>query len=142
MEAVMESIVESEPGKPGRESTMPKSTVPKSAMPKGSAGEMAAPEAAEVPSATHAAATVHAASAAVATTATTASRERGLRKSNRRTERGRDQATKELVIHLVSPWLNCTTDAVARDHQETELIRPFQLTKATDSDTEFKPVVI
>jgi len=89
--------------------------MPKSTMPKGSAREMAAsegaevsPTTAEVSPATHAA-TVHAASAAVATTATTAaSRERGLRKSNRRTERGRDQATKELVVHPISPWLNCS----------------------------------
>src|ERR1700733_3390582 len=94
MEAVTESTVEREPGRPRRES----------AMPKGSAGEMAASKAAEVPAATHAA-TVHAASAsaAVATTATTASRERGRRNSNRRSERGRDHATKELVIHLISP---------------------------------------
>jgi len=113
MEAVMESIVESEPGKPRRESAMPKSTVPKSAVPKGSAGEMAASEAAEVSPATHAA-TMHAASAAVATTAAAAtSRERGRRESNRGSERGRDQATKELVIHLISPWLNAATDAVA-----------------------------
>jgi hypothetical protein len=146
MEAVMESIVESEPGKPGRESTMPKSavpksTMPKSTMPKGSAGEMAASEAAEMPSATHAAA-VHAASAAVATTTTTttatatataASRERGLRKSNRRTERGRDQATKELVIHLVSPWLNCS-DGCRRERPSGDRIDP---TISTDKGDRF-----
>jgi hypothetical protein len=134
MEAVMETIMEREPR---RESTVAKST-----MPKGSAGEMASSETAEVSPATHAA-TMHAASAAVATTAAaTASRERRWRKRNRRSERGRGQATKELVIHLISPWLKCTTDAVARDHQENEMTRPFQLTKATDSDTGVRHVVI
>jgi hypothetical protein len=103
MEAMMEAIPECEPGKPGRESTMPKST-----MPKGPAREMAASEATE-------AAAVHAASAAVATTtAASASSERRRRKSNRRTERARDQATKELVIHPISPWLNCS-DGCRRD---------------------------
>lgn len=138
MEAVMESIVESEPGKPGRESTMAKSTMPKSTMarstmPKGSAREMAASEAAEVRPATHAAA-VHAASSAVATaTASTASRERGLRKSNRRTERGRDQATKELLIHLISPWLNCS-DGCRRERTSGDRIDP---TISTDKGDRF-----
>jgi hypothetical protein len=130
MEAVMESIVESEPGTPGRESTMPKST-----MPKGSAREMtASAEAAEVSPATHAA-SVHAASAAVATTATTtaASRERGLCKSHRRTERGCDQATKELVVHPISPWLNCS-DGCRRERPSGDRIDP---TISTDKGDRF-----
>jgi hypothetical protein len=128
MEAVMESIVESEPGKPRRESAMPKS-----AMPKGSAREMTASEAAEVSPATHAA-SVHAASAAVATTATTTtSRERGRRKSNRCTERGRDQATKELVVHLISPWLSCS-DGCRRERPSGDRIDP---TISTDKGDRF-----
>jgi hypothetical protein len=127
MEAVTESIVEREPGRPRRES----------AMPKGSAGEMAASKAAEVPAATHAA-TVHAASAsdAVATTAaaaTTASRERGRRNSNRRSERGRDHATKELVIHLISPWLKCS-DGCRRVKPSGDRIDP---TISTDKGDRF-----
>jgi hypothetical protein len=117
----MESIVESEPRTPRRES----------AMPKGSAREMAASEAAEMPAATHAA-TVHAASAAVApTAATTASRERGWRESNRGTERGRDQATKELVVHLVSPWLKCS-DECRRTRSSGERFDPANSTDKGD----------
>jgi hypothetical protein len=66
-----------------------------------------ATHAAAVHSASHAAG-MHAASAAMATAAATATaaRERRWRQSKRCTERTRDQATQELVIHPNPPWLN------------------------------------
>ncbi|HXQ08922.1 MAG TPA: hypothetical protein VN831_29720, partial [Bradyrhizobium sp.] len=66
----------------------------------------AASHAAAVHAASHAAA-VHAAShAAAMTTAATAARECRWRQSKRCTERTRDQATQELVVHPNPPWLN------------------------------------
>src|SRR6266851_5555184 len=71
-------------------------------------GEMhPATHAAAMHSATHAAA-MHSAShaAAMATTAAASARECRWRQSKRRTERTRDQATQELVVHPNPPWLN------------------------------------
>ena len=106
MEAVMEVVPEPEP------SSMRKVRARKMA-----AGKMrAAAHGGETHPATHAAAVhsashaagMHAASHAMATaTATaTAARECRWRQSKRRTERTRDQATQELVIHPNPPWLN------------------------------------
>jgi hypothetical protein len=66
-----------------------------------------ATHAAAVHPASHAAG-MHAAShaAAMATAAATAARECRWRQSKRCTERTRDQATQELVIHPNPPWLN------------------------------------
>jgi len=66
-----------------------------------------ASHAAAMHSASHAAA-MHAAShaAAMATTAAASARECRWRQSKRRTERTRDQATQELVVHPNPPWLN------------------------------------
>jgi hypothetical protein len=83
-------------------------------------GEMhPATHAAAMHSATHAAAMhaashaprMHAAShaaamATAAATTTTAARECRWRESKRRTERTRDQATQQLVVHPNPPWLN------------------------------------
>jgi hypothetical protein len=62
-----------------------------------------ASHAAAVHSASHAAG-MHAASAAMAAAAPSA-RECRWRQSKRRTERTRDQATQELVVHPNPPWL-------------------------------------
>src|SRR5216684_4436701 len=71
-------------------------------------GEMhPAAHAAATHAASHAAA-VHSAShaAAMTTAAATAARECRWRQSKRRTERTRDHATQELVVHPNPPWLN------------------------------------
>src|SRR5713226_5330898 len=99
MEAVMEesTVSEREP------SSMRKVRARKMA-----AGKMrAAAHGGEMHPATHAAA-MHAAShaAAMATTAAASARECRWRQSKRRTERTRDQATQELVVHPNPPWLN------------------------------------
>jgi hypothetical protein len=114
MEAVMEVVPEPEP------SSMRKVRARKMAAGKMRAaahgGEMhPATHAAAVHSASHAAgmhsashaAGMHAASAAMATAATaaTSARECRWRQSKRRTERTRDQATQELVVHPNPPWL-------------------------------------
>jgi len=57
-----------------------------------------APHAAAMHAATHA--------AAMATAAAASARECRWRQSKRRTERTRDQATQELVVHPNPPWLN------------------------------------
>jgi hypothetical protein len=105
MEAVMEVVPEPEP------SSMRKVRARKMA-----AGKMrAAAHGGEMHPATHAAAVhpashaagMHAASAAMATAAAAPSaRECRWRQSKRRTERTRDQATQELVVHPNPPWLN------------------------------------
>jgi hypothetical protein len=106
MEAVMEVVPEPEP------SNMRKVRARKMV-----AGKMrAAAHGGEMHPATHAAAThstshaagMHAAShaAAMATAAATAARECRWRQSKRCTERTRDQATQELVVHPNPPWLN------------------------------------
>jgi hypothetical protein len=104
MEAVMEVVPEPEP------SSMRKVRARKMAAGKMRAathgGEMhPATHAAAVHSASHAAG-MHAASAAMATAAAAPSaRECRWRQSKRRTERTRDQATQELVVHPNPPWL-------------------------------------
>jgi hypothetical protein len=68
-----------------------------------------AAHAATVHSASHAAAmhsTSHAAAMATAATTTSAASECRWRQSKRCTERTRDQATQELVVHPNPPWLN------------------------------------
>jgi hypothetical protein len=106
MEAVMEVVPEPEP------SSMRKVRARKMAAGKMRAaahgGEMhPATHAAAVHSASHAAG-MHAASAAMATAAAAApsARECRWRQSKRRTERTRDQATQQLVLHPNPPWLN------------------------------------
>jgi hypothetical protein len=106
MEAVMEVVPEPEP------SSMRKVRARKMAAGKMRAaahgGEMHPATHAAVHSAAHAAA-MHAAShaAAMATAAAaTAARECRWRQSKRCTERTRDQATQELVVHPNPPWLN------------------------------------
>jgi hypothetical protein len=108
MEAVMEVVPEPEP------SSMRKVRARKMAAGKMRAaahgGEMhPATHAAAVHSAAHAAgmhAASHAATMATAAAAATAARECRWRQSKRCTERTRDQATQELVVHPNPPWLN------------------------------------
>jgi hypothetical protein len=106
MEAVMEVVPEPEP------SNMRKVRARKMVAGKMRAaahgGEMhPASHAAGMHAASHATG-MHAAShaAAMAAAAATAARECRWRESKRRTERTRDQATQELVVHPNPPWLN------------------------------------
>jgi hypothetical protein len=117
MEAVMESAVsEREPRKPRRESGMRKVPTRKMAAAKMRAAAHAtemhpsshaaavhpASHATAMHPASHAAAmhpTSHAAAMATAAAATTATSECRWRQSKRRTERTRDQAPQELVVH-------------------------------------------
>jgi hypothetical protein len=98
MEAVMEVVVVSEPEPSGMRKVRTAAH----------GGEMhPATHAAGMHPTSHAAA-VHPASHAAAMAAATAATasECRWRQSKRRTERARDQATQELVVHSNPPWLN------------------------------------
>jgi hypothetical protein len=109
MEAVMEMVPVAEPEPSGMRKVRARKMAAGKMRAAAHGGEMhPATHAAGTHAASHAAA-MHAAShaAAMATAAAAASaRECRWRQSKRCTERTRDQATQELVVHPNPPWLN------------------------------------
>jgi hypothetical protein len=93
---------------------------------------------AAVHSSSHPAAVPATTATAMAATAATAASERRRRKGKRGTERACDEATKDPVVHPNLLRVVCCDGDRRRkkDHQQTQMIRCFQMTNATVSDAE------